>query len=97
MPPDYMVHMGCRPYGYRISNVHRRVFSTKEDERDFLIAEYNSVFDALLDNVRTLGDVCNNVQLARRVIAVITNTVNDAAREINGHYISEGCRQLWSL
>ena len=69
--------------------LYRRVFSTKEDERDFLISEYNSVFDALLDNVRTLGDVCNNVPLAHRAIAVITNTVNDVAREINEHYISE--------
>lgn len=67
----------------------RRVFSTKEAERDFLISEYNRIFNTLLSLVRTLSEVCNNASLSRRAIVLVTNSINEAARMINEHYASE--------
>ncbi len=67
----------------------RRVFSTKEAERDFIISEYNRVFNTLLNLLKNLSDFCVNASLTRRAIALITSTVTDVAAKINGHYISE--------
>lgn len=67
----------------------RRVFSTKEAERDFIISEYNRVFNTLLNLLKNLSDFCVNASLTRRAVALITSTVNDVAAKINGHYISE--------
>lgn len=67
----------------------RRVFNTKEAELDFLISEYNRVFNTLLSLVRSLGDITANANLNRRAIALITSTVNDVALKINEHYKSE--------
>lgn len=69
--------------------IFRRVFATKEAERDFIISEYNRVFNTLLNLVKNLGDLCVNASLTRRTLALITSTVNDVAAKINGHYISE--------
>ena len=70
----------------------RRVFSTKEAERDFIISEYNRVFNTLLNLVNNLSDLCVNTSLTRRAVALITSTVNDVAAKINDHYISEANR-----
>ncbi|MDE6278273.1 MAG: hypothetical protein K2M06_09240 [Muribaculaceae bacterium] len=67
----------------------RRVFSTKEAELDFIISEYNRVFNTLLNLVNKLGELCVNASLAHRALALITSTVNDVAAKINDHYISE--------
>lgn len=67
----------------------RRVFSTKEAERSFIISEYNRSFNTLLNLVKNLSDLCVNASLAHRAIALITSTVNDVAAKINNHYISE--------
>lgn len=67
----------------------RRVFSTKEAERDFIISEYNRVFNTLLNLLKNLSDFCINTSLTRRAVALITSTVNDVAAKINCHYISE--------
>ena len=67
----------------------RRVFSTKESERDFIISEYNRVFNTLLNLVKNLSDLCSSTSLSRRAVALISNTVNDVTSKINTHYISE--------
>jgi len=67
----------------------RRVFSTKEAERDFIIAEYNRVFNTLLNLVKNLNDICYNASLSRRAIALIINTVNDVVGKINNHYATQ--------
>lgn len=67
----------------------RRVFSTKEAERDFIISEYNRVFNTLLNLVKSLSDLCANASLTRRAADLITSVVNDVAVKINTHYISE--------
>lgn len=67
----------------------RRVFSTKEAESDFIISEYNRVFNTLLNLMKNLSDLCVNASLTRRAVALITSTVNDVASKINNHYASE--------
>lgn len=69
--------------------IYKRVFSTKEAERDYIISEYNRVFNTLLNLVKNLGDICHNAQLSRKANALIINTVNDIADKINGHYFNE--------
>lgn len=67
----------------------RRVFTTREAERDFIISEYNRVFNTLLNLVRNLNDICCNAPLTRRAIALITGSINKVTRRINDHYASE--------
>lgn len=69
--------------------LYKRVFSTKESERDFIISEYNRVFNTLLYLVMNLSDLCVKASLTRKAVTLITNTVNDAASKINNHYISD--------
>lgn len=67
----------------------RRVFSTQEAERDFIISEYNRVFNTLLNLIKNLSDLCSNASLTRRAVTLITSTINSVAVKINNHYISE--------
>lgn len=67
----------------------RRIFSTKEVERNFLISEYNRVFQTLLHLVENLGKACVDTLLTRRALALITSIVNDVTNKINDHFISE--------
>ncbi len=67
----------------------RRVFATKEAELDFLISEYNRVFNILLNLVKSLSEITTNTSLNRRAIALITSAVNDVALKINEHYKAE--------
>lgn len=67
----------------------RRVFASKDVERDFLIKEYNRTFDTLTDLIRRLANACVDAQLGRKSKAIITSTVNSAANKINDHYLSK--------
>lgn len=67
----------------------RRVFSTKEAERDFIIEEYGRTMDALLSLAERLGEVCASASLTRRAASIIAVSVGDASRKINGHYAAE--------
>ena len=67
----------------------RRVFATKEAELDFLISEYNRVFNTLLNLVKSLSEITSSSNLNRRAISLITSTVNDVAVKINEHYLAE--------
>ncbi len=71
------------------AQIFRRVFSTKEAERSYIISEYNRVFDTLLNLVKNLSDLCAGASMTRKAAALITSTVNDVAGKINSHYISE--------
>lgn len=65
----------------------KRVFSTKEAELGFYIAEYNTVFDTLLRHIRELSNVSAE-SLPRRTTALITNMINETACKINDYYMS---------
>ncbi len=73
--------------------LYKRVFATVEAERDYLIAEYNRVFNSLIVLVNSLNEACMNSTLSRRAILMITGSVNEVARKINSHYTAQ-IRQL---
>ncbi|MDE5561672.1 MAG: hypothetical protein K2J00_07750, partial [Bacteroidaceae bacterium] len=66
-----------------------RVFPTKEAELDFVISEYHHIFDTLLSLAKELCDACCNASLSRKVISLITGTVNGVASKINNRYMYE--------
>lgn len=68
--------------------IFRRVFPTKEAERDFLISEYNQIFTTLLNLVKDLEKACKKTSINHRATTKITNSVNGIAKKINEHYIS---------
>lgn len=69
--------------------LYRRVFNTKEAEQEFLISEYNRLFETLINLVKELNEICKNITLSKRLLSVITNTVNEVASQVNAHYLNE--------
>lgn len=69
--------------------LYRRVFPSKDSERDFVISEYNRVFNTFLNLVKSLCDTCNNTTLSHRAITLITETVNEVGSKINNHYLTQ--------
>lgn len=67
----------------------RRVFPSIEAERNYIINDYNRVFNTLLNLVKNLCELCADSSLSHRAISVITETINKNTREINSHYVSE--------
>lgn len=71
------------------NRLYKRVFASKEAEQEFLIAEYNRLFDTLLNLIKEVGQICEHASLSRRAITLITETINSATAAINNHYSTE--------
>jgi len=71
------------------NRLYKRVFTSKEAERDFLIAEYNRLFDTLLNLIKSVSEICEIANLSRRAIALVTDTINSTTNAINSHYSDE--------
>lgn len=70
------------------NQLYRKVFSSKEAERDYLVEEYNQSFNDLLALVGKLASICEDCSLSRRAIAMVVGIVNDTANIINNHYMT---------
>lgn len=69
--------------------LYRRVFATREAERNYLIGEYNRIFATLLNLVKSVTEMCSNATLSRRATHQIKATIEEVTAKINNHYLAE--------